>query len=308
MPTLCTLVAALALAPAPQEAEFAPRLGMEAGVTYEMRVHRTRHGRDGRVREGTRRILLRLEGDPKFHRTLRAEVDAFDADFTDAATAVGLTRADLLTIVEFELDKSLAIVGVRDWQRLRDLTSAQVDRIVEALARGGQIPPEAAAGIGQGIERVLSTPEGVSAMYARGVRTYFDGYAWKELTVEPRRYASELDSPFGGGPIPGWIEVVVDDDPSTPEIEFRASSGVDPDGLLAFMEDFARSMDAPNRERVREELAGTVFTDEVSWSYDPDAHLIRRAEVVRRTSLGGAPRIAERTTWELVAIERPAPP
>jgi len=288
-----------------QPDEFFADYGLEPDTRYEITVHQYRES-DGivsRDSEGT--VTLELHDSDEGPLVLFATIELSEQQLSPAQSkALGLTHDDLKSTAEFVLDEQYNIVGIRNWEELRDKANTMTSNLMDAMVEQGLSDPETATQAKVAMVKLTSTEAGVHSIYAKRISTYLLGYGWELTEGEPLVQEVSLPNPFGGEPLPAIITTKLDDDPETPNlIEYTYEQALESEPAAALIRDALLLIGIPDNEELAEHLRGVQITDTMEWSYDESRQLVAHATFERITKLPGQPIVTERWTSELVNIQ-----
>ena len=281
--------------------------GLKESTPYELALHTsiTQGGLLVKSADGT--VRFTIETDEEGTQLLRTELATGDMPLSPAQLEqLGLTKEDLRSEIVFVLGEDLAIVGIKDWQAVRDKTIRVTDSLFDALVKFGQADEATAEQAKAGTAQLFATEQAVLAMYSRRIVPYLFGYGWSlsdENTIEQE---VALPNPFGGDPLPAVATTSLDDDPATPHlIEYRYDQTLDPEGVSELIIEALTKLGLPIAEA---EKQANLFDidDTMLWSYDNDRQLITKSELKRTATMPGQGSRTEHYIWKLVSVDQQA--
>lgn len=113
--------------------------GLKEGTPYELALHTSITQGDLLVKSADGTVRFTIETDDMGTQLLRTELATGDMPLSPAQLEqLGLTNEDLRSEIVFVLGEDLAIVGIKDWQAVRDKTTRVTDSLFDALVKYGQ--------------------------------------------------------------------------------------------------------------------------------------------------------------------------
>ncbi|PHQ80640.1 MAG: hypothetical protein COB69_05645 [Phycisphaera sp.] len=288
-----------------QPEEFFADYGLVPDTRYEITVHQYRESGGIVSRDAHGRVVLKLHEPQEGPSVLFATIELDEHQITpEQLDAIGMTPEDLQSTAEFVLDEQYNIVGVRNWEELRDKANTVASNLMDAMVEQGLSDPETAQKAKTAMSKLTNTEAGVHSIYSKRISTYLFGYGWELTESEPLVQEVSLSNPFGGEPLPAITTTKLDDDPETPNlIEYTYEQALESEPAVALIRDALLLMGIPDNKDLIENLRGLQITDLMEWSYDKSQRLIIHAQVERTMKLPGQPLSIERWTWELVDIK-----
>lgn len=283
----------------------------ETGVEYEFRVHQFRE-QDGNVsRDAWGRLVLEVSDEDVSRIAgpdgllVFATLDLGEQTLTGPQLRLlGIDADDTRSTAEFLVDWEYNIVGLRNWEALRDETRSLTRRLIGAMVRSKQFDADTAARTRQMIDDMTATEQGVVQMYGKRLYPYLYGYGWELAEGDVISYEVELPSPIGGDPILAVNSTQLRDDPATPGVvEYGSEQRLDPESVAAFLQAYMDRLGATVPAEARADMNSMQIDDVMSWEYARGRGIITRAVYERIAAMPGTPPMTERWVWELVASE-----
>jgi hypothetical protein len=203
---LCRLALPVVAAEAAGSLEVRPR--WETGETARYEMIKTR-----RKTQGSQVVL---------NATTRTDIDmevlGKDDDGYVVAWTLGATRFDdpqqadnplvkvMSSLLEgqrivLELDAEAAIIGVRNWNELKDSSANRMQAIVAELNTAG-LDQATIAKLQRQVASMFATKQQVEQMCTREAQMFFMALGIAVAPSEPLEYADSLPNPLGGEPFP----------------------------------------------------------------------------------------------------------
>lgn len=209
---LCAIVLS---APAPAADSVDLPLGWQVGqrLQYEM----VRSGRKTRGDEATANATTRTDLEIE---VLRADADGYLIAWTHGETRFDDPRAAANPLLQrmanlirglrilLEVDAQANVVGVRNWQELKDTIEKILSSISDELKTSGIDPAMVSKVTGQ-LASMYATREQVETMCTREARMFFLSLGGQFSTTEPIEYQDRLPNPFGGEAFPSRASFVL---------------------------------------------------------------------------------------------------
>ncbi|MGP1273361.1 MAG: hypothetical protein ACTS22_08495 [Phycisphaerales bacterium] len=288
---------------------FHAACGMEPEVAYTFRVHQFREQGGTVSRDAHGLLVLVLSSEDVTAITgeggslVIATIELGEQTLTDDQMAMlGLSPDDVRSDAEFLVDAEYNIVGLRNWEALRDETRSMTTRLIGAMVRARQFDADTARRAREMVRDMTATEQGVVQMYGKRLYPYLFGYGWQLAEGDEIEYQVELPNPIGGEPILAVNTTRLDDDPATEGVvEYGSQQRLDPASVAVFLQAYMDRLGAAVPADTREEMLSMRIDDLMAWEYDSDAGLISRTVYERIVAMPGTEPMTERWTWELAA-------
>lgn len=209
---LCALVLS---APAPVADSVDLPLGWQVGerLQYEM----VKSGRKTRGDEVTAKPTTRTDVEVE---VLRADADGYLIAWTHGETRFEDPRAAANPLLQrmanltrglrilLEVDAQANVVGVRNWQELKETVEKILSTVSEEMKTSGIDPAVVSKVTGQ-LASMYATRGQVETMCTREARMFFLSLGGLFSTTEPIEYQDWVPNPFGGEPFPSRAAFVL---------------------------------------------------------------------------------------------------
>lgn len=300
---LFTVIALAATTLAAQPRSLDAVCGIEEGLQHDFRFQKQmwHDGRLIRDARGTIGMTLRTETDGVL--TLVTLLDAGDFTFSpEQLNLLGLTEEDLRAEVTFVLNDQMSIVGLRDWEALRDRTVETTNTLFDVMVRAGMATTSEAAELKQRTIDALSTEQAVLQLYSNRIEPYLFGYGWLLVDRTPVEQDVVLPNPFGEEGLPGYSTAQFrDGDEPSSLLKYSYEQHLHPLKANAVMRS-TLAMRGLAKDEIELQLRDLQMDSYFTWSYNEESQTIEKAQVHRVSKLPGSRTLVEeKLSWELIS-------